>query len=65
MMVPPSASAPLALVVMPTVQFALTALTDEDGLKETPEMTEPKLSPLAELAATVSALVETLNELLA
>jgi len=30
-MVPPIASAPLALVVKPTVQFALTALTGEEG----------------------------------
>ena len=64
-MVPPIASAPLALVVKPTVQFALTALTDEDGLKETPETTEPKLSPLAGFEAAVSALVETLNEVFA
>ena len=64
-MVLPIASVPPALVVKPTVQFALTALTNEEGLKETPETTEPKLSPLAELAATVSALVETLNEVFA
>jgi len=60
-MVPPIASAPLALVVKPTVQFALTPLTGEEGLKETPEMTELKLSPLAGFEATVSVLVETLK----
>ena len=65
MMVPPIASAPLALVVKPTVQFALTALTGEEGLKETLETTEPKLSPLAGFEAAVSALVETLKAVFA
>jgi hypothetical protein len=64
-MVPPIASAPLALVVKPTVQFALTALTGEEGLKETLETTEPKLSPLAGFEAAVSALVETLKAVFA
>jgi len=51
--------------VKPTVQFALTPLTGEEGLKETPEMTELKLSPLAGFEATVSVLVETLKAVFA
>jgi hypothetical protein len=65
MMVPPIASAPLALVMKPTVQMALSAPTNGDGLKDTPETTEPKLSPLAGFEAVVSTLVETLNEVFA
>jgi hypothetical protein len=41
---------------------ALPPPIDEDGLKDTPETTEPKLSPLAGFEAALSAVVETLNE---
>jgi hypothetical protein len=64
-MVSPIASAPFALVVKPTVQVALPAPTSEDGPKDTPETTEPKLSPPAGFEAVVSTLVETLNEVFA
>jgi hypothetical protein len=64
-MVSPIASAPLALVVKPTVQVALPALTNEDRLKDTPETTEPKLIPVVGFEAVVSTLVETLNEVFA
>jgi hypothetical protein len=63
--VSPRPRAPFALVVKPTVQVALPRATDGDGLKDTPERTVPKLSPLTAFEAVLSALVETLNELLA
>jgi hypothetical protein len=63
--VSPIASEPFALVVKSTVQVALPAPTDEDGLKDTLDTTEPKRSPLAGFEALVSALVETPNEMFA
>jgi hypothetical protein len=61
-MVSPIPSAPFVLALKPTVQVALPTPIDEDGLKDTPETTEPKLSPLAGFEAALSAVVETLNE---
>jgi len=64
-MVSPIPSAPFALVVKPIDQVTLAAPTDEEGPKDTPETVVPKLSPLPGFEAMASALVKTLNELLA